>query len=187
MQEQILDFFQQYPNIAFFTSILISVLIALLGVVPSIFITGANILFFGFWEGTAISFLGEVFGALISFWLYRRGFNKTLQSKLKKFPKVHELIASEGNQAFVLIILLRLLPFVPSGVVTFAAAIGKVRPVTFISASALGKVPALLIEAYTAYQLISFGWESKVIAITIVLILFYYVFKKIRDQSQKIN
>jgi uncharacterized membrane protein YdjX (TVP38/TMEM64 family) len=65
VQDQILNFFQQYPHLAILASLLISIVIAVLGVIPSVFITGANILFFGFWQGTAISFLGEAIGAAI--------------------------------------------------------------------------------------------------------------------------
>jgi uncharacterized membrane protein YdjX (TVP38/TMEM64 family) len=148
--------------------------IAVLGLVPSVFITAANILFFGFWEGTLISFLSEALGAIVAFFLYRKGFKKTAHEKLKKFPRLERLIDSEGRTAFLLIISLRLIPFVPSGLVTFAAAIGKVSAITFLLASSIGKAPALLIEAYSVYQVTEFGWQGKLILIiTSVLILYY--------------
>ncbi len=85
MQEQILEFFQEYAQLALLFSIIISIVIAVLGVVPSVFITGANILFFGFWKGTVISFLGESLGAAVAFFLYRKGFKQASQNRLQKF------------------------------------------------------------------------------------------------------
>ncbi|HYK57439.1 MAG TPA: VTT domain-containing protein, partial [Flavisolibacter sp.] len=110
MKEQILTIFREYPNAAIFISLAISILIALLGVVPSVFITAANILFFGFWKGTLISFLGEAIGAIIAFWLYRKGFKQKLHQQLEKFPRAQRLLEAEGKQAFLLILSLRLLP-----------------------------------------------------------------------------
>ncbi len=185
MQVQIIHFFQQYPHIAILASLLISIVIAILGVIPSVFITGANILFFGFWKGTLLSFLGETIGAAIAFFLYRKGFKSKAQKGIEKFPKIKQLIEAEGKQAFVLILSLRLLPFVPSGLVTFAAAIGKVSITTFLIASSLGKIPSLLLEAYSVYQVTHFGWQGKLILALIAIVLIYFVIKKITFNSKK--
>jgi len=185
VQDQILQFFQQYPHLAIVASLAISVLIAILGIVPSFFITGANILFFGFWKGTTISFLGETLGAVISFWLYRKGFKTTSKKSLEKFSKLSELIQAKGKRAFLLIFTLRLLPFVPSGLVTFAAAIGKVSLLLFVAASSLGKVPALLIEAYSVYQVLNFGWVGKLIMMLIAVILLFYILRKKKSQTDQ--
>lgn len=177
MKEQLFALFNQHPNSAFFISIALSILIALLAVVPSFFITAANILFFGFWRGTIISFLGEALGAIISFWLYRKGFKKKAHHELQKYPRAKQLLEAEGKQAFLLILSLRLLPFVPSGLVTFAASIGKVRPLNFFLASSIGKIPALLIEAYSVYQVTLFNWQGKLILLLTALLLLFIVVK----------
>ncbi len=180
MQDQVLHFFQQYPNLAIATSLGISIIIAILGLIPSFFITGANILFFGFWNGTFISFLGEALGAAIAFLLYRKGFKSSMQRNFQRFPKVKLLTGVEGTKAFTLILSLRLLPFVPSGLVTFAAAVGSVSFTTFLIASSLGKIPALLIEAYSVYQVTQFGWQGKLILAIIACLVLYMVMKKIK-------
>lgn len=180
MKQDVLQLFNNYPHYALLLSIGLNILIAVLGVVPSVFLTAANVLFFGFWPGTIISIAGESFGAFIAFVLYRSGFKKRMQNSVSKYPAVERLIKAEGKEAFYGIVSLRLIPFVPSGIVTFAAAIGKVRPVTFLIASTLGKVPALLIEAYAAYQVTAFGWQGKVILLIVGLYLLYLVIKKLK-------
>jgi uncharacterized membrane protein YdjX (TVP38/TMEM64 family) len=62
------------------------------------------------------------------------------------------LLEAKGLEAFFLVLSLRLLPFVPSGVVTFVATIGKTPLLIFIIASSIGKIPALLLEAYSHLQ-----------------------------------
>lgn len=181
MKEELLRLFQQHSQWAITISLLLSVVVAVLGVVPSVFVTAANILFFGFWEGVAISFAGETLGAVVSFLLYRKGFKKAATQGLHRFPKLQQLVNAEGKQAFGLIFSLRLLPFVPSGFVTFAAAIGKVSALVFVLASSLGKIPALLLEGYSVYKVTAFDTEGKIIlAIAALLLLFFLLRKKQR-------
>jgi len=174
----LLQLFKEYPDLAILISICTSILIALLGVIPSVFVTAANILFFGFWNGTLISFLGEAIGAGIAFVLYRQGFKKPVEKGLDKYPRVKKIINAENQEAFYLIFSLRLIPFVPSGLITFAAAVGRVSFITFLISSSLGKLPALLIEAYSVYEVTRFGWQGKLILLIIALALLYWVFGK---------
>ena len=132
MENSLLQVFKDYPQLAIVISICISILIAVLGLIPSVFITAANILFFGFWNGTLLSFLGEAIGAAIAFILYRKGFKKIAANKLQQFQKVKKLIDAENKEAFYLVFSLRLIPFVPSGLITFAAAVGKVSFIIFL-------------------------------------------------------
>ncbi len=182
MQNSLLQLFKEYPHLSVFISICISLLIALLGVIPSVFITAANILFFGFWNGTFISFLGEAIGAGIAFILYRKGLKKTAEKRLQQYPKVKRLLDAGNKEAFTLIFSLRLIPFVPSGLITFAAAIGKVSLGVFLVASSLGKIPALLMEAYTVLEVTRFGWQGKLILGAIALGLIFYTIKKYKTK-----
>ena len=178
MKEQLLHFFNQYPHLAFVISVFINVIIAVLGVVPSFFITAANLLFFGFWEGTLVSISGEALGAIIAFGLYRKGFKKVAQQKAQKHQKLQRLLRAEGKEAFSLIMFLRLIPFVPSGLITFTAAIGSVTPLVFLIASTLGKAIALLIEVYSIYQVTKFNWQGKLILVLVAAFLIYLLVRK---------
>ena len=178
MQEALLHYFKEYPQLAILISLGISIGIAVLGIVPSVFITAANILFFGFINGTLISFLGEAAGAAIAFLLYRKGFKKITAQKLQQYPALNRLMNAENQQAFSLIFSLRLIPFVPSGLITFAAAIGKVSFIVFLIASSLGKIPALLMEAGTVYGVTKFGWQGKILLAIIAIGLLWWIIKK---------
>jgi uncharacterized membrane protein YdjX (TVP38/TMEM64 family) len=185
MKEALLNFFHNYPNLALLSSLFISVLIAVLGVIPSFFVTAANILFFGFWEGVAISFAGEALGAVVAFYLYRKGFKKEATTKISKYKAIETLINADNKKAFWLILSLRLIPFVPSGLVTFAAAIGRVTSIIFLVASSLGKLPALLLEGYAVYQVTEFGWQGKIIMTLVALFILYLIVRQIRGGVKK--
>lgn len=187
MKEALLQLFSEHAQLAIVISLLASILVAVLGVVPSLFITAANILFFGFWKGTAISFAGEAIGAVIAFWLYRKGFKRSIGAPLDKLPKAQRLITAEGREAFLLILSMRLLPFIPSGLVTFAAAMGKVSLPLFFIASSLGKAPALLLEAYSAYQVTAFGTQGKIILGICAIVLLFFVITRITGKSKPSN
>ena len=180
MKDALLQLLQDHRDIAILISLAMSIVVAVVGVLPSVFITAANILFFGFWPGTFISFLGEALGAVVAFVLYRKGFKKGVDASLQKFPKAQRLIAARGREAFFLIFSLRLLPFVPSGVVTFAGAVGAVSLLTFSMASSLGKIPALLLEAWSVQQVTDFGWQGKLILSAAALSLIYLALKKLK-------
>ncbi|WP_026679263.1 TVP38/TMEM64 family protein [Fictibacillus gelatini] len=163
MADQLLSIFNEYRTFAVAISLVISVVIAVLGVVPSFFLTAANILFFGFWTGFFLSFLGESLGAIISFVIYRAGFQTIAQEKLYKHPRLRKLAEMDGREAFMAVINLRLLPFIPSGVVTFGSAIGKMSVVTFAIASSIGKLPALFIEVFSVYHVEKWTMAGKII------------------------
>lgn len=183
MQEAVLQFFQQHPNLALVASLAISIFVAVAGVLPSFFVTAANILFFGFWPGVAVSFAGEALGAAVAFYLYRKGFKKGVSQKLERYKAVQRLVNAEGLAAFWLILSLRLIPFVPSGLVTFAASVGRVSALTFLAASSIGKLPALLLEGYTVYQVTEFGWQGKVILTAVALVLLYFVIRQAAERK----
>jgi uncharacterized membrane protein YdjX (TVP38/TMEM64 family) len=178
VKEQLLYLFQQHPQLAVAISLAVSIIVAVLGLVPSVFITAANLLFFGFWNGTLLSFLGETIGAAVAYFLYRSGFKKASQKGFEKFPKLQQLLAAQGREAFLLILSLRLIPFVPSGLVTFAAAVGNTSAIVFLLASSLGKIPALLLEAYSVYQVAQAGWQGTVILAVAAVGILYFVLKK---------
>lgn len=178
MEEQLIQIFLEYKHYAILISIGISIIVAILGIIPSFVVTGANLIFFGFWMGTLISFVGEALGAIVAFYLYRKGFKKLSQKPLSKYPKLNQLVHTNGMEAFFLILSLRMFPFVPSGLVTVAGAVGSVSLLVFAAASTIGKIPALMIETYSVYQVTQFEWQGKLILTIVAVYMVYVVWKK---------
>ncbi|MCM3620032.1 TVP38/TMEM64 family protein [Sutcliffiella horikoshii] len=162
-KDQVMEWFAAAGPFAVILSILINTIISILAFMPSVFLTAANLAFFGFWLGTLISFLGESIGAIVSFWLYRKGIKRFAPEALMKNKWLTKLQETGGREAFLLVMALRLFPFAPSGLVTLAGAASKISLVGFAVASTIGKVPALLLEAFSVYQVLQWNTAGKVI------------------------
>ncbi|MGL4452012.1 MAG: TVP38/TMEM64 family protein [Sarcina sp.] len=171
------EILNNYAYLAIPISLLVSIIIALLGVVPSFFVTGANIIFFGPVKGFLISLLGEVIGAIITFYLYRFGFKKKAEG-LSKYKMIDNIIHSKGKKATMLIFEARLLPFIPSGFVTLAAAISEVTVIPYTVATIFGKIPSIGLEAIVSYDLININDNFIRLFITLSAIILILVTMK---------
>jgi len=163
MEVQVLQWFEDSGLFAVWLSIFLNIIVSILGFLPSFFITAANISFFGFTQGLLLSIVGEAFGAIISFYLYRKGITKIKNKVTINNKYLNRLQQTKGMEAFTLIFALRIFPFIPSGLVTLVSASSKVGIWHYSIASTLGKIPALVIEAYSIYQILNWSLQGKVI------------------------
>lgn len=148
-------------------SIILNSIIAIAGVLPSAFLTALNVQLLGFGPGVTVSIIGEAVGAVLSFILYRKALYRYKSSEGKRLRRLRE---AEGVEAWFLVVGLRLLPFVPSGLVTLSAAFSRMSLPSFAAASTVGKVPALVIEALavTAVLNVATGWQIVLIALLVI-------------------
>lgn len=167
----------QYSYIAIPISLLVSVLIAIAGVLPSVFVTGANILFFGPIKGFFISLLGEVIGGYVSFYIYRKGFKKRIKKSIdmNKYKIIKGIVEGDGKTATILVVEGRLIPFIPSGFITFAAAISNIKVLPYIIATLIGKIPSIALEAFVSYDLININQNYIRLVITLITLLVLYI------------
>lgn len=177
------DLFTPYPIIISLISILLNIIIAIAGILPSTFVTLGTVSALNLNLAIIILIIGEAAGAIISFTLYRKGLQKL--SAFPRFNKLEnrylsKLKESDGAQAFFIVIFLRVLPFVPSGIVTLTAAISKLKVLPFSIASTAGKIPAIMIEAYSIVYFLTLGieWQILIGVIILLIYLIYLTFKK---------
>jgi uncharacterized membrane protein YdjX (TVP38/TMEM64 family) len=79
--DSIAEWIRSWGLIAVLASILLNIVISISGVLPSIFLSGANAIVFGLMGGFAVSLTGEVLGASLAFLLYRWGVGKFRKNK----------------------------------------------------------------------------------------------------------
>lgn len=178
--QHVLDLMQQYPQWALLISIAINTVVAIAGLVPSVFVTAANIYFFGFTNGVLVSIAGESVGAAVSFILYRYFFRYKMQHLLARYPQAQKLANSSQKQSALLVVGLRLMPFVPSGIITFAAAIGSMHLLNFVVSSTIGKIPALLVEAALVQGFLEASWPLQITMVALGGVLLFFFLKKNR-------
>jgi uncharacterized membrane protein YdjX (TVP38/TMEM64 family) len=139
--------------LAFF-SVLVNILISIAGVLPSFFITALNISYFGLETGLLLSIIGEALGAIVTFVLYRKGISAAKLDTISNNRYFLKLKQAKGNEWIFLLFVFRIVPFVPSGVVTAAAAFSNIPLTAFAVVSTVGKIPALLLEALIVVNVI---------------------------------
>ena len=104
---------------------------------------------------------------------------------MEKYKAAEALLNADNKKAFWIIFSLRLIPVLPSGIVTFTSAMGRASLLTFIVAGALGKLPSLLLEGYAAMQVTEFSWQGKLIATLIGLAFLYLFIRRITKGRSK--
>ena len=183
MTDYLIEWFPANPILAVLVSLTINIVVAISGILPSAFITAGNIAFFGFGTGLVVSIAGEAAGAIVSFVLYRKGLIK-LSPKLNrsKSKLLFKLKNTAGAEAIFLVLALRVLPFIPSGAVTLAAAFSKMGLLSFCVASTIGKIPSLFIEAYSVNQVLSLKIEWQIAVTFLFVLTSIYFFRRKMNQ-----
>lgn len=166
------DILRNNSSIAILISLLISIAISLSGILPSVFLTGANIVFFGPIQGFIISLLGETIGAYITFNVYRLGFKKKAEKFSNKHKLLSKIVNSNGKKAGLLICQGRIIPFIPSGVVTLAASISNVNSIIFTVSTLIGKIPSIALESLVSYDIINIYDNWIRLSITFIILIF---------------
>lgn len=168
-------------------SILLNVLISVLGVVPSVFLTGANIMVFGLWGGFFVSWAGEIVGAVVSFLLYRWGVKSVAKIPTEHWKLFRTVNSLPGLRQVYFLTILRMAPFVPSGIINLVGAMTTVSLTHFVIATALGKFPALLLETAFSYNVITLGKNYIYLIISIIVagLLYFGVKKELQRFGQQ--
>lgn len=183
----VVEILRNNSSIAIPISLIISIGISLVGILPSVFITGANIVFFGPINGFFISLLGETIGAYITFIIYRLGFKRKIEKFTDRNRLISRIVKSDGREAGLLIFQGRIIPFIPSGIITLAASISNVDSTIFTVATLIGKVPSIALEALVSYDIININdnWIRLVITVIGLIFVKFTITKKKDDQVNK--
>jgi uncharacterized membrane protein YdjX (TVP38/TMEM64 family) len=184
--EQLATILSHWGIFAVLGSLIISTVIAITGVLPSIFVTGANIILFGIYYGILLSWLGEVIGAAVSFHLYRFGIKKRTDQAAEKYELLKKIRNSKGARAGLLIFQARLIPFIPSGIVTFVGAISSLDIRTFLFATAFGKLPSIMLETLISYDLINLNKNWLRLTVTGIALAGLFVVLRWKNNIHKI-
>ncbi len=155
-------------------TILLFVIMTFTIVFPFMILSGAAGIVYGLFWGTVISWAGEVIGAVVMFVFARYFFRSMVEcwlDKSKYLAQVNEYSATNGFKA---LLLARLLPLAPSGIITAIAAISKISWQDFLLATVLGKLPPVVIKVVMGHDLVFAGDNMpRLIVITVVVALLY--------------
>jgi len=128
-------------------------------VFPFVILSGAAGIVFGLFWGIVISWTGEVLGALAMFAFARYFFRSTVAGWVCKSPYLKQVDDYSAANGFKALLIARLLPLAPSGIITAVAAISRISFRDFILATVLGKLPPVVIKVLVGHD-IAFAGEN---------------------------
>jgi uncharacterized membrane protein YdjX (TVP38/TMEM64 family) len=150
--EDILSWFQQSDNIALIT--IMAVLMALFPVIPYPIVGGVLGAAFGPVLGGVITWVGSTTASILMFLFVRYGYQEWGSRVLHGHNSLGKITELFERNAFLTIIFARLIPFVPSFIINIYAALSRVSFGAYAIASALGKIPAMLLFAIVGDNLV---------------------------------
>ncbi|WP_313892222.1 VTT domain-containing protein [Psychrobacillus sp.] len=177
--QELLEIIKHSPTeIQVILMLLLNFVSSVIGFIPSVFLTTLNIDMFGLNIGTFLSLFGEIFGVIVGFYFYRWGFSK-IKPTWKSSSFWGKIQSKPTRSVFTTIILLRLLPFVPSGLVTAGASLTAISGWSFFLASSIGKIPSVVLEVATVYGMMRV-LPTYYLYMIIVIMFAYFGFMKIK-------
>lgn len=186
----LVEYIRSFAIMAPLASFTVTVLQAIFPFIPFFILCGANGIVFGFWPGLLLTWIGTLTGATIKFFTARKlGYNwvagRCKEGWLSQVDRI------SGPRGFMVILILRLLPYVPAPAVNILAGVSSIRYPVFIAASALGKLPLILIYTYAGYSLVNSKQYMNAVYLMIAILAVTYglsvIIKRRRTGDRQIN
>jgi uncharacterized membrane protein YdjX (TVP38/TMEM64 family) len=152
---------------------------------PTVVFSGANGLIFGFWGGVAVSWIAEMLGAVVAFLLFRTFLYEKSKQYIQNHKNLQLLERMTATESFRALLIARLIPLSPSGLLNIAGAISPMSFRNFFMATALGKLPSVIAEVYVGRDLLSFQDNKIRVVFWILLAVGVYIYTRIRRQRTK--
>lgn len=174
---QIKEFVQGYGFFAPLVFILLFTIVPLT-LFPDALLAIAGGLIFGLYEGSLYILIGALCGATLSFYIARY-YGLWIREKLKG-EKFLDMDRAVGENGFLIIFLLRLVPLVPFDIISYSAGFSSIKYKDFISASLIGMLPGVFVYANIGAKSLSINSNEFYLSIGFLvgLIVISMVFKK---------
>ena len=124
---------------------LMAVVMALFPVIPYPVVGGVIGAALGPVIGGIVTWVGSTAASILMFMFIRYGYQEWGDRVLYRYNRLGKVTTMFERNAFLTILFTRLIPFIPSIVINVYAALSKVTFASYSIASALGKIPAMLL------------------------------------------
>lgn len=129
---------------------------------PASVLAMAGGLAFGTWYGMLYTLIGEVIGAVLSFLLALKVGAGLFGGK--ENPRFLKLERAMEKRGFTMVLMLRIAPFVPFDLVSYAAGVARVPLRAYLIATIIGTLPGTFAYNFLGATLTSGNWRDYVIA-----------------------
>lgn len=159
-----------WGSLAIAVSLFLMAVQTFLPFIPFFIITGANVLIFGFWRGTALNYVGAFLGDSVAYWVARE-YGQTWFRKFVPESVVNRWVKYfYRRRGFMIVVISRLVPVVPAGLVNLSAGLANMEYGPFALGTLIGNVPASILNGLLGHDIFTFG-QNKVHLLEIIGIL----------------
>lgn len=125
--------------------------------IPFFVITGANVYLWGPVTGSIYNFLGAFLGDSIAYWFVRRYGRAWVVRLIPDRTMERWLSYFRHRRGFVVLIISRLVPLMPAGIINMSAGLADMEYGPFALATLIGNVPATLLNGMLGNDIFTFG------------------------------
>lgn len=168
---ELAEYLRSFGTRAVVVSILVMVVQTMFTPIPLFLVASANGYIFGLVWGSLVTLAGAMLGSTIAFYLARILARNYITSRLGRYMNNVQAMNQAGPRV---VFLARLVPFIPSSVISYAAGLSRMSFAGFFLASILGKLPEIIV--YTALGHSLDRAESLLSKLTVVLLIISLVF-----------
>lgn len=146
---------------------LAAALISLFPVIPFGIVGGMIGATYGIWTGGLLNMAASTLGAAVMFLAVRRGFAEQGTRYLQRIAPLQKLNGIMEQNPVMTVLIARTVPILPAAAINIYAALMSLPFLSFLLATALGKLPVMLVFAFVGEQLLE-DWTH----VPIVLLIY---------------
>lgn len=177
-QEELLLWFQQTKDTSIFLTMFIATLFALFPIIPFPIIGGIIGAMYGTFLGGFVTWVASTLASIIMFIFLRFVLQSWGLKIIHRYKRLEMVTTMFEQNAFITILVSRLIPFIPSIVINAYSAVSRVSFLSYTIASSLGKIPAMLLFAVLGHSFVSSNLEVVFVvgiyALIILMTLYFY-------------
>lgn len=125
--------------------------------IPFFIITGANVVIWGPVKGSIYNYCGAFLGDSIAYWFVRRYGRAWVVRLIPDRTMQHWLAYFRHRRGFVVLVISRLVPLMPAGILNMSAGLAEMDYRSFALATLIGNIPATLLNGLLGSDIFTFG------------------------------
>ena len=176
------EYIRSFGEGAFVFAFLLTLFTNALGFPPAVIFSTANVILFGIVPGIILSCVAETVGVTIAFVLMRFYFREAAEKAIAKSPFLAKVDQYSGSKGFIIMLIGRMVPYLPSAVMNAIGALSSIRLRDYVLASLVGKFPSTGIEAIIGHDIIM-QQEDNTRLIIVVICAGILIFAAIRYEK----
>ena len=181
------EYIKSFGTAGILITLVLFVIMTFTIVFPFMILSGAAGIVYGLFWGTLISWTGEVIGAVFMFVFARFFFRRSVEGWITKSPYLKQVDEYSAANGFKALLVARLLPLAPSGIITAVAAISSISFRHFIAATVIGKLPPVVVKVLLGHDIVFAGENMSRLVAVIALVIVLYGWLWWRKRSRKVS